>query len=76
MGATATIRTEIYAGPVAAPSASESAFFAEEPECVFASRAKPQRWATGLVIAACLGTAVAISIYCLWQVCNILWLAS
>lgn len=76
MRATATIRTEVYAGPVSAPSACESVFFAEESECVFASRAKPQRWATGVVIAACLGTAVAISLYCVWQVCNILWFAS
>jgi hypothetical protein len=67
----ATIRTYGYTGPASAPSECEAVFFADEPECVFASSRRPRRWVTGAVIAICLGTAGAISVYCAWQVWQI-----
>jgi hypothetical protein len=76
MRTTVTIRTDGYAGPASAPSGCEAAFYAEEPECVFASSARPRRWVIGAFISICLGTAGAISVYCVWQVCNIICYAS
>jgi hypothetical protein len=72
----ATIRTDGYAGPASAPSECEAVFFADEPECVFASSVRRGRWVIGAFISICLGTAGAISVYCVWQVCNIVWYAS
>jgi hypothetical protein len=76
MRTVANIRTDGYAGPASAPSACEAAFFADEPECVFASTAGSRRWVIGAFISICLGTAGAISVYCVWQVWNIILYAS
>jgi hypothetical protein len=71
MHTTSSTHTDAFAGPGSASSACECAFFAEESSRLYLSSAKPKRWTTG-ILAFGLGTAVAISLYCSWQVWNIL----
>jgi hypothetical protein len=71
MHTTFSKHTDAFAGPGSAHSACECAFFAEESSRLYLSSAKPEIWTRGL-LAVGLGTALAISVYCGWQVWNIL----
>ncbi|MGA2169313.1 MAG: hypothetical protein ABSG62_13975 [Terracidiphilus sp.] len=64
----APMHSDVFAGPVWAPSESEAPAFAREPDRLSESGAEDGSCLQGLAVAIGLETATVLSLYGIWQV--------